>query len=201
MNEDEIGALVEQALGGDQEAVAGLYRLYEKRMINAVHFRLGHTLHSLMESVDLVQSVWKDALCNLDRFEYRGPDSFYRWMHSCLINKINMKRRYHGASKRDVKKGGELHEGQATPDPKPSAVVMGNEDHDRLVEIMKGVSDMQRKVLLLRMRDEMDYPAIAGAVGKSVDATKKIYQRGLKKLIDQLPQEWRDEGGDRPDRD
>jgi RNA polymerase sigma-70 factor (ECF subfamily) len=200
VNDEAIGALVEQALGGDQDAVAALYRLYEKRMINAVHLRLGHTLHGLMESVDLVQSVWKDALCNLDRFEYRGPDSFYRWMHSCLINKINMKRRYHGASKRDAKRGGVLNDAQAAPDPTPSAVVMGNEDQDRLVEIMNGFPELQRRVLILRMRDEMDYPDIAEAVGKSVDATRKIYQRGLRKLIDQLPREWRDEGDARPDR-
>jgi RNA polymerase sigma factor (sigma-70 family) len=77
---------------------------------------------------------------------------------------------------------------------------MGNEDQDRLVEIMNGFPELQRRVLILRMRDEMDYPDIAEAVGKSVDATRKIYQRGLRKLIDQLPREWRDEGDARPDR-
>lgn len=201
LSEEKIGEWVQSALEGNQEAIARLFDLYENRMVKAVHFRLGHTLHGLMESVDLVQSVWKDALNNIEKFEYRGPDSFYKWMHSCLINKINSKRRYHRADKRDVKKSDALvHEdhmtnraSQLSEDPTPSVAAMGTEEMELLIRILDTFPEVQRDVLLSRMRDDMDYAEIGKKIGKSVEATKKIYQRGMKKLMEQLPSEWREE--------
>ncbi|MHC4942027.1 MAG: RNA polymerase sigma factor [Planctomycetota bacterium] len=197
--EDRVGELVEQALSGDQEAVARLYRLYESKMIRAAHFKLGHTLHGLMESMDLVQSVWKDALDNLQQFEYRGPDSFYKWLHSCLINKIQSKRRYHGAEKRDAKKVNRLHTEagitsptpEASGDPTPSRVAMGHEEMQEVFRILETFTEDQRKVMILRMKDELGYVEIASRIDKSVEATKKLFHRGMKKLLEQLPEAWR----------
>ncbi|MFH2001012.1 MAG: sigma-70 family RNA polymerase sigma factor [Planctomycetota bacterium] len=198
--QERIGEWVRKALNKDQEAISRLFDLYENRMVKAAHFRLGRTLHSLMESVDLVQSVWKDALDHLDQFEYRGPDSFYKWLHSCLINKIHSKRRYHGAGKRDVqKKDRLLHEeqlssevSQISDDPTPSVAAMSSEEMGRLNRILDRFPEIQREVILCRMRDDMDFSEISRQINKSVEATKKIYQRGIKKLLDQLPAEWRE---------
>jgi RNA polymerase sigma-70 factor (ECF subfamily) len=198
-----VGELVERALGGDQDAVAMLFRLYENRMIRAAHFKLGHTLHGLMESVDLVQSVWKDALDNLQSFEYRGPNSFYKWMHSCLINKIQSKRRYHGAVKRDAKKVNRLHTEagvingppHASGDPTPSRAAMNHEEMEQVYEVLKNFSEDQRKVMILRMKDGLGYDEIATRTGKSVEAVKKLFHRGMKKLLDHLPEAWRGESG------
>ena len=201
--EQRIGGLVEAALQGDAEAVSLLYRFYEAKMIRVAHRRLGHTLHGLMESVDLVQSVWKDALENLDRFEYRGPDSFYRWLHTCLVNKIEGKRRRHRAGKRDARRQVPLDDHRpgfrpsppAQGDPTPSRVAMELEEEERFLRVLERFPEEQRRVLILRMRDELEFSAIARVTGKSVEAVKKLFQRGLKKLIDRLPEEWRDPGG------
>jgi RNA polymerase sigma-70 factor (ECF subfamily) len=146
---------------------------------------------TLMESMDLVQSVWTDILDDLSRFEDRGPDSFFRWLHTCLLHKIDQKRRHHGAHKRDAHRTTPLSQGaetghRAPRDPTPSEVVMGGEEAERVLRELSRFPEEQRLVLLLRMRDELGYEEIAARVGKSVEAVKKIYSRGLKRLIERL---------------
>lgn len=199
---EKVGTLVERAVQGDGDAVAVLYQLYRNKMITEAHFRLGHTLHGLMESVDLVQSLWKDLLDDIGGFEYRGPDSFFRWLHTCLLNKIQTMRKYHHAEKRDPKRLASIHDfddmdkrTRSFADPTPSQVVERKEELERLKEVLGRFPELQRQVLLLRMKDKMNYEAIGRRIGKSKEAAKKIYQRGLKKLIDSLPGEWcNDEG-------
>ena len=102
--DDKTLHLIAQAIDGDQEAIADLYRLYESRLKAAVKAKLGKKLRSRMETVDLVQSVWKDVLPDIKDFEYRGPDSFFRWLSAHIINKIHDRAKYFGAEKRNVQK-------------------------------------------------------------------------------------------------
>ena len=197
--EHDAGELVLQAMDGDPDAVEALYRLYEHRMIGIVHRKLGNTLHGLMESVDLVQSAWKDALDHLDDFEYQGPDSFFLWLRSCLMNKIHSKRRYFTAAKRDPKKELPIQRDEilsagiphGDSDPTPSQIVMREEETDRLMRILERFPELQRRVLILRMRDELSYEEIGRRIGKSAEAAGKIYNRSLKRLLEQLPEDWR----------
>ncbi len=193
---DRTGELVERALGGDPEAITNLYDLYRGRMIAVVHHQLGHTLHGLMESADLVQSVWTDVLKDMEQFEYRGPDSFFRWLHTCLIHKIQAKGRYHKAGKRDAKKArpireeGSRREGAdppTSPDPTPSEAAIVQEEQSKLMALLDRFPSEQRRVLILRMKDELSYGEISERIGKSISAVKKIYSRGLDRLFELLP--------------
>jgi len=189
---DDLEKLVERAMRGDAEAIGSLYRIYEHEMIATAHDQLGHTLDGLMESVDLVQSTWKDVLDDIRGFEYRGPESFSRWLRVCLVNKIREKGRYFAAEKRDVRREQEIApdavrpeeaEGRIAKDPTPSEVAMGKEELHRLLLLLDRFEEPQRRVLILRMRDGMEYAEIAKTIGKSVEATRKMHGRALKKLV------------------
>ncbi|MFH0945306.1 MAG: sigma-70 family RNA polymerase sigma factor [Planctomycetota bacterium] len=190
--EQSVGEMVSRALNGDQAAIDTLYRIYQQRLVGVAHRKLGNTLHGLMESVDLVQSVWSDILKDLDQFEDQGPDSFFRWLHACLIRKIHSKRRYHQAQKREAKRTSAWPEaGLAGPrgasDPTPSQNVSGLESTTSLQQALDRFPDLQRQVLILRMRDSLSFGEIGERVGRSEEATKKIYSRSLAKLIELLP--------------
>jgi len=196
--DEQTEKLVAQALEGDQEAIAALYSLYESEMITTVHQKLGHKLQSLMDSVDVVQSVWKDVLDDLDGFEYRGPDSFTRWLHTCLIHKIRAKGRYFSAGKRDPGRVKPIRDEEtrsegvplpASSDPTPSKVAISNEEIELLMGMLDSFPEHQRRVLVLRMRDELNYDEIGKIIGKSAEAVKKIYGRGLKKFVSLLLEE------------
>lgn len=182
---------------GDEEAIASLYALYRQSMIALIHRRLGHTLHGLMESVDLVQSVWKDVLDDLPRFEDRGPDSLKRWLHTCLLHKIYAKKRFHDAGKRDAGRVSPLPPsdlGLASTDPTPSQDASAHEDLERVLTALRRLPPEQHEIMLLRMRDELTHEQVGQRVGKSTEAVKKMYRRGLERLIDMLPAEWNTNG-------
>ena len=61
-----------------------------------------------------------------------------------------------------------------------------------LSRLLSRFEETQRTVLILRMRDDMSYDEIAKTIGKSTEATKKIFHRGFQRLIEQLPESWRD---------
>ena len=192
--DSSLEELVTKAGQGDAEAIEELYKIYETRMVSLVHFRLGNTLHGLMDSVDLVQSVWKDILTGLDRFEYKGSESFYSWLKTCLVNKIQNKRRFHHAQKRDSHKSIALEDPNnviVRNDPSPSQMVINNEELSVLIQALKKIPHPQSQILLLRMRDELSFEEIAESLGKSRESVKKSYNRYLKKLVDLLPREWR----------
>lgn len=189
-------ALVERARTGDHEAIGLLYQIYEKKVKAAVRDRIGIRLRGKIESMDLIQSVWKDVLSDMNGFEYRGPQSFLRWLYLRLIHKIQDKVRYFGAGKRNIdrEKGlsgvvcnGEAIESQARrPAATPSVELMKDESLSRFMMYLDVLPEPQRQALTLRMRDELGFGEIAKIMGKSVDAVRKLYARGLKKVGDSI---------------
>ncbi len=195
---DPTGDLVEKALKGDSEAITALYNMYEGQLKNAVGRHLGENLRTQLETADLIQSVWKDVLDDMDGFEYQGPDSFFRWLLKRMIHKIQSKGRYYARAKRNLKKrihlsvddsrveGGPL---PASPDPQPSEAAIDQERLDRLASILDTFPTLQREVLMLRMREEMEYEAISRIIGKSPESTRKIFGRSLEKLLELMKED------------
>lgn len=191
--DSRIRSLLSQARTGDQDAVAALYRLHTARLKSAVNKRLGSKLRDKMESVDLVQSVWKDALGDINEFEYRGPDSFFHWLLTRLNHKIQDKGRYFTTEMRDPGKEERLvRENTESPgitpppseDPTPSEVAMAGEDLDRVMALLDRLPEPQRQVLVFRMRDELTFERIGEIINKSADAVRKLFTRGMMRLGD-----------------
>lgn len=194
-NKDEINKrtseLVAQAVLGNHEAISALYCLYKNRLESAVRARLGMKLRSRMETADLIQSVWKDMLTDIKDFEYRGADSFYRWLLTRIVRKIKDKGKYFSTEKRNLEKerdfqgdesvlegmislsNSELSSGQAT---------IAKEERALLKRVLARLSSAQRQAVVLRMKEEMDFESIGGTMGKSAEAARKLYARGVKRL-------------------
>ena len=185
--------MIARAQQGDSDAIARLYHLYEQRLAGEVYDKLGGALKSQMESRDLTQSVWKDVISDINQFEYRGPESFYRWLVQLSIHKIQTKGRYFAAGKRDLKKVKPIQQddfstdGERAPastDPSPSEAAISRESLEKFKSLLDQFNEEQRRILIHRMRDGLDYGKIAEIMGKSTDATKKMYSRSLQKLVD-----------------
>jgi RNA polymerase sigma-70 factor (ECF subfamily) len=71
--ERDFGALIDHA---------------ESRLRVLLHFRMHARLRAVCDPDDLLQEVWSEAARRLDRFEYRGPGSFHRWLAGILSNKL-----------------------------------------------------------------------------------------------------------------
>jgi RNA polymerase sigma factor (sigma-70 family) len=194
----ETEELVSRALRGDRKAMAALYHLYEKKLMAEVHRKLGHKLREQVDSVDLIQSVWKDVLSDLAEFKYQGPESFFHWLVTRLVHKIQSKGRYYKAEKRNPGTIKPILEEDATSfetvqpvssDPTPSEVAIDKERLEELKHILDGFPELQRRVLILRLRDELEYEEIGKIIKKSAEATRMLCGRSLKKLIDLMLQD------------
>lgn len=187
--------LVERARGGDKDAISDLYDLYKPKLIAGVRGELGPRLRSQMDSMDLVQSVWKDALQDIKDFEYRGPKTFLRWIVTRLLHKIQNKGIYFAAMKRDIKKVRPMRtddsnaaESMLPPSdsPTPSQAAISSEEEERFYCALDRFPEGDRRVLLLRFRDELTYEEIGKTIGKSSEATRKMIGRLLKELKKRL---------------
>ncbi|MBM3984712.1 MAG: sigma-70 family RNA polymerase sigma factor [Planctomycetes bacterium] len=83
-------------------AVQQLFARYYERVRRIVRLRLGRTLRGKLDSNDILQEVFLDALRNLDRFQmlYRG--SFINWLARMAEHRIRDAADFHGAAKRDA---------------------------------------------------------------------------------------------------
>jgi len=188
---EETRILVSQAKGGDSEAISVLYRLYERRLKGAAKKKLGNQLRAKMETVDLVQSVWKDCLSDMKDFEYRGPESFFHWLLTKVLRKVQDKARFFAANKRDYAKEKQLMtkdamcKGADSPlssDPTPSQAAIVDEELDHLMGLLDNLTDAQRQTVVLRLRDKMSFVEIGKVIGKSADSVRKIYVRALSRI-------------------
>ncbi|MBU0755498.1 MAG: sigma-70 family RNA polymerase sigma factor [Planctomycetes bacterium] len=190
--------LVDRAKEGDGDAIGLLYRLYAKRLSGAVKKKLSGKLRAKMETLDLIQSVWKDCLSDMAGFEYRGPDSFVHWLLIRIRHKILDKARYYDALQRDPDREQRIS-GQTSctrnsrtlpaEDPTPSQVSVADEELNNLLRLLDRLPDGQRQAMVLRLKDKKDFEEIAQVMGKSTDAVRKLYGRELKRIKEMMLKE------------
>lgn len=180
---------------GDQEAMSALYTLYEARMKVEVKKHVGPQLKGQFDSTDLIQSVWGDVLHEMDMFEYRGPESFFHWLIGRLVKKIQTKARYFSREKRNIHKVKRLNTDfvvsskprlPSSESPSPSQAAISRERMEKFSQVLSGFPEQHRQIMIYRLRDDLDYEEIARKVGKSYDATRVLYGRCLRKLVDQM---------------
>ncbi len=157
-----------------------------------VRLRLGRALRSREESVDLVQSICGDALADLAGFEYRGPESFRKWLMHRAENKIRTRGRYWGRAKRAA--GNELQHDETGIDElrevadafTPSRNAAGREELERLERAFEELSEDDRRVILLARVVGLDHAAVAAEMDRTPLATRSLLSRALAKLAARL---------------
>ncbi len=201
--DDRTLNMVARAREGDQEAVNDLYRLYAERLRGTVKRNLCDRLRSKIESEDLIQSVWKDVLSDMKDFDYKGSDSFFKWLSFRILRKITDKGRYFAAGRRDVKReipGDVDSPGHAAArsagDPSPSQAAMADEELNRLMRLLGHLPDPLRQALVLRTRDNMRFEEIAKVMGRSAGAVRQLHHRALIKVNELMHKESGPEGGE-----
>ena len=185
--------LLAHARDGSQGAIQALYVLYQERLQGAIRKQVGPKLRARMETVDLVQSVWKDCLADVADFDYRGPDSFFRWLAVRVLRKIQDKGRYWEADKRNpdreqpIVDPGSSDVGVPPPparDASPDDLAMAEESRLRLVRALQQLPEPQRRIVILRLRDGKSFQEIAALVGKTEAAVLKAHARAMARVRD-----------------
>lgn len=184
--------LIRRARKGDVEAQEELMAQHMPALRGFVRLRLGRMLRSREESVDLVQSICGDALADMERFEYRGPNSFRNWLMHRAENKIRSRGRFWNRGKRAAR--AEQSPGDVELDElrelshafTPSRNAAGREDLERLEKAFAEMSEDDRRVILLSRVVGMDHASVAKEMGRTPLATRALLSRALAKLAAKL---------------
>jgi len=117
------------------------------------------------------------------RFEPRGPGSLARWLHTAVLNKIRNKADWYGTQKRaaDVPLtdtlGGRL---AARSDAAPAYI-----EAERWQPLENALAELppdMREAVVLRTVEGLSNADAASAMGKSSEATSKLYNRAIARL-------------------
>ncbi len=179
--EDLSLELVRRIQGGDRAALDDLYRRYRDPLLFAIRARLGAQLRGRLESEDVLHSVFKDALSDIQRFEPRGTGSLAHWLHVCVLNKIRSKAEHFGADKR----AGAVPLTDTVAEGQPPAIDLGYLDDERwgrLERALNRLDDEVRETVLLRSVEGLSNEETARILGKTPAATSKLYTRALARL-------------------
>jgi|ETNmetMinimDraft_26_1059896.scaffolds.fasta_scaffold157447_1 RNA polymerase sigma-70 factor (ECF subfamily) len=96
--------LIEAAKKGESMALDQLMREHLPGLRAFVRLRASPVIRAKESCSDLVQTVCREALGDLDHFEYRGEASFRNWLYKRAVNKLGNRLQHYKAEKRDPAK-------------------------------------------------------------------------------------------------
>ena len=88
MAEDPHGALIDRASRGDPVALDALVEHHLPNLLAFLRLNAGPHLLAKESVSDLAQSVCREVLDDVDRFEYRGEPAFRKWLFTAALNKV-----------------------------------------------------------------------------------------------------------------
>ena len=172
------GSLVARAHRGERDAFDRLFALSADRALLFIRLRLGQKLRGRLESMDVLQEVYVEALRAFPRFEYRGDDSFSRWLCRLIENRIRGLADHHGAKKR-TPPGRELAvstvlAGVQNARTGPVTALDHGEARERLGRAVEALDEDARLVVLLRFFQGHTQAEIAELMGRSPTAVRRL---------------------------
>ncbi len=196
---DETRHLVSQASQGDRPAVAQLLERYLPGLRAFIRMRAGPMIRRRESESDLAQSVCREVLEHVDKFQYGNETGFKRWLYTTALRKILHRYEYYAADKRNVMRDipivgqgdssrsdeqmlGEAYRTFSTP----SQHAMKREEIERVEKAFDRLRDDQREVISLAHVVGLSRAEIAEQVGKSEGAVRTMLSRALAELAEML---------------
>lgn len=179
--------LLERAMSGEREALDRLFAAYQERVHELVRRRLGPGLRARVDTQDLAQSSLAEAFRDLGGFEWRGADSFDRWLHRVVENKIRQKATFFRRQKRDAAR--EVRPADSSELPlgvesrTPSRILGNRHELDAVERALEKLPADYAQVIRWARIDRLPYRDIGERLGgRSEDAVRKLLMRALVRL-------------------
>jgi RNA polymerase sigma-70 factor (ECF subfamily) len=194
---EKLEDLIARARQRDEAALTELLQAHAERLLESVRTELGDRLRRRLESQDIMQQVYLDALNSIDQFVDRGHDSFFAWLRRIALNRIcDVDRK----AFQTVKRGGELRvadlgrdaslapllEALAASGTSPS-MAADRTDRQRLLRgALEQLSEDQREVIQLRYLRQLSVAETAAKMDRSERAVRSLCVRALIRLRELL---------------
>jgi len=164
---------------GSSEALCRIYEKYEDYMLTSAI----SLLNDLSAAEDVVHDVFVSFSQSADKLRLDG--SLKGYLTTCVVNLARDKIR---ARQRHSLALDKVNPVKSDVEP-PSDLVVGDEELQRLSCLMAKLPREQREVIVLHLRGEMTFKAIAKSQGVSINTIQSRYRYGLDKLRSLLDSE------------
>jgi RNA polymerase sigma-70 factor (ECF subfamily) len=172
--ETEDDVLIASAASGDREAFGRIYERYSPRVFRHASFLTG----DIALAEDITAQVFLKALEAIPRYEPRGVP-FVAWLLRITGNMvINHRKSHKNDGHAQLPESLETDDSHASPEDCAEAKL----DGQRVWREVRRLPSEQRQVIAMRFIDDLAYPDIAEALGKSVGAVRVIQFRALANL-------------------
>jgi RNA polymerase sigma-70 factor (ECF subfamily) len=186
--------LVERMADGDREALEILLQRHLPALRGFVRLRTGEVLRARESASDLVQSVCREILTHMERFQYRSEAGFRQWLYATALRKIKNRVEYHRAQKRDPSL-------EAAPPPDasddalldcygsfctPSRELMSREEIARIEAAFDRLPDEYREAIVLAKVVGLSRAEMAAELGRTEGAVRTLLSRALSRLAEVL---------------
>lgn len=190
-----FASLLEQAQAGNAAALGSLLEAARSSMLLQAEHNLPPTLRAKVAPSDIVQETAIDAHRNFPRFRGTTQEELYAWLRTILQNNVtDAVRRFEMAQKRATNREASIsvvvdRRGISvlpTGSHGPELSAIRREDAAMLAGVMTRVPQDYQTVLRLRYWDGLSFPQIALRIGRSEEASRKLWYRALARLTSEL---------------
>ncbi|MFN0207731.1 MAG: RNA polymerase sigma factor [Planctomycetota bacterium] len=199
MNQLDSQELVTRASRGDSSAVEILLQQNLPGLEAYIRLRSGRLLKAKESAVDIMQSVCREVLQHVDRYQYRGEAQFRHWLYTTAMRKILNKYEYYKAEKRDAAREIRMrttNDKKTAPDDvliaayrsfsTPSRHLAAREELERTERAFEELSEDKREVILLAKVVGLSRAEIAEKMGRTELAVRSLLSRALAELAELL---------------
>ena len=179
---------LKRAGDGDEEAAERLWARYYDKVVPAVRVRLGAKLRAKVETMDIVQQVFLEAVQTSKEREFKSEGHFRAWLSRIVENRIRKTARDWGRQKRaqakdrpllntrqEVRSGTDKHR-------RPVSIVEEFDQLELMETAMEGMDEPVRELIVMRLFEELTYGEIGEATGRNEDAARKAVSRAVEAL-------------------
>jgi RNA polymerase sigma-70 factor (ECF subfamily) len=165
---------------------------FRKYLTQVARRELGVDLAAKVSASDLVQETFLAAGRDAAQFQGAGPAELQGWLKGILKHLVcNTRRRYRETGKRRVDR--ELGAGAASrwatvalSATSPSGRAMRCEREEALRRALMALPEHYRSVIEWHHHERLPFDAIAGRLGVSAEAARKVWGRALQRLREAL---------------
>lgn len=189
-----INQLVPRVRAGDDEARNEICQQVQDYLRLMAAKQIGPDLQRKLNPSDLVQVTMTRMINGIDEFRGTTDAEFYGWLNQILHNETHSTRRNLHRQKRDIKRERELADSSqnqpraqlADPNLTPSSEAIQAEKLAHFHQALAQLSADQAQVIELRSLQELPFQQVAEIMGRSYDATAKLWSRAVVRLQEEL---------------
>ena len=189
LSHHDLAKLIQQARDGDGEALGQLVNDCQAYLLFIANQDLDIDLRSKLGASDIVQQSVMVAQQKFGQFEGSTRQELLAWLRGILFNDLRETRRHYKKShKRKIsREANKKHELQGLPLVQDSICTPGTqasikEESRRLHVALRQLSSEQQQVLRLRNWQHQSFSEIGIQIGKTAEASRKIWSRAVLEL-------------------